>query len=178
MPSYCGDGVCNPGEHPGWCPLDCQGDADGDGVDDQNDNCPGLGNPGQADLDGDGVGDDCDCLAGDGMAWRTPGEVRALRLVHDAAAGETTLHWRRPRDRGGLRLRYDTLRSAFPADFLAAAICLEADGGPDTAAIDTEEPPAGTGYFYLVRAENDCAAGEGPLGRDSSEGPRQGRPCP
>jgi hypothetical protein len=178
MPSYCSDGVCDPGENPGWCPFDCEGDADGDGVDDADDNCPGLDNPGQGDLDGDGVGDDCDCLIDDGMAWRTPGEVRELHLVHDGAAGETTLQWRRPRDRGGLHLRYDTLRSIAPGDFLGIAICLEADGGPDTTAFDTDEPPAGTGYFYLVRAESACADGQGPLGRDSSGSQRPGRLCP
>lgn len=36
------------------------GDADGDGIADVNDNCPGAFNPGQADFDGDGLGDACD----------------------------------------------------------------------------------------------------------------------
>ena len=35
-------------------------DADGDGIDDDEDNCPDDANPDQADLDDDGVGDACD----------------------------------------------------------------------------------------------------------------------
>jgi hypothetical protein len=35
-------------------------DQDGDGVEDEDDNCPALANPDQADLDGDGQGDACD----------------------------------------------------------------------------------------------------------------------
>ena len=35
-------------------------DSDGDGVPQENDNCPDTPNAGQADADGDGVGDDCD----------------------------------------------------------------------------------------------------------------------
>ena len=35
-------------------------DADGDGVDDDTDNCPNAANAGQADSDGDGRGDECD----------------------------------------------------------------------------------------------------------------------
>ncbi len=38
----------------------CEPDADGDGVDDDVDNCPFVPNPDQADADGDGVGDTCD----------------------------------------------------------------------------------------------------------------------
>ncbi len=35
-------------------------DADGDGIPDAADNCPGVFNPDQADGDGDGIGDACD----------------------------------------------------------------------------------------------------------------------
>jgi hypothetical protein len=36
-------------------------DADGDGIDDQDDNCVNVANPDQADADGDCIGDACEC---------------------------------------------------------------------------------------------------------------------
>ena len=48
------------------------GDTDGDGVCDDDDNCPVDANPGQTDTDGDGVGDACDGCVDDG-AKSAPG---------------------------------------------------------------------------------------------------------
>jgi len=44
------------------CPgcQDTRSDVDGDGVEDDADNCPAMANANQADADGDGVGDACD----------------------------------------------------------------------------------------------------------------------
>jgi outer membrane protein assembly factor BamB len=43
-------------------------DGDGDGTNDESDNCPAVANPGQADMDEDGKGDACDSdLDGDGV---------------------------------------------------------------------------------------------------------------
>ena len=41
------------------------GDSDGDGVPDDNDNCPDTPNPGQEDTEPDGVGDACDLCPDD-----------------------------------------------------------------------------------------------------------------
>jgi len=44
-------------------------DADGDGIFDADDNCPGTSNADQADFDGDGTGDACDAdIDGDGVS--------------------------------------------------------------------------------------------------------------
>ncbi len=65
--STCGPDGCG-GTH-GQCPAACTaGDADGDGVCDDRDNCRGCANPDQADADRDGLGDcwACDWCNGPG----------------------------------------------------------------------------------------------------------------
>ncbi len=55
--------------------------------------------------------------------------------------------------------------------------CVETDDGSDTAAQDLDLPAAGSIFYYLPRAENDCPVGEGPLGSDSAGALRSGRSC-
>ena len=84
-----GDGVPDaedafPSDHTEWLDTDGNGignnadpDDDGDGVEDESDNCPLVSNPGQADTDRDRLGDACDednfcqpCLPSRG-GWRS-----------------------------------------------------------------------------------------------------------
>lgn len=55
-----GDGVEDDFDNCPFVPNRDQADRDGDGVGDACDNCPGNANPDQADADGDGIGDVCD----------------------------------------------------------------------------------------------------------------------
>lgn len=178
VPDACGDRRCQASEDEFTCPEDCHGDLDGDGVEETNDNCPGVDNPTQGDGDGDGNGDPCDCDPADPVIWDLPGEVRGLRLSTDHAMGETVLEWFPPREVGATHLYYDTLRSDLPSDFLGPAVCVETRDDSDRAARDGAVPDPGTGFHYLVRALNDCPGGVGTLGERSSGLPREGRPCP
>jgi hypothetical protein len=44
--------------------------------------------------------------------------------------------------------------------------------------VDADLPPAGSSFFYLVRAENACPGGTGNLGDTASGVERPGRSCP
>ncbi len=64
VPDECNDGCAPPGGGGGGGVVLPPPDDDGDGVDDAQDNCPGVANATQDDADEDGVGDDCDnCVA-------------------------------------------------------------------------------------------------------------------
>jgi len=54
-----GDGVCDEDDNCPATPNPNQEDRDGDGVGDVCDNCPDVFNPGQEDSNGDGIGDAC-----------------------------------------------------------------------------------------------------------------------
>ena len=53
---------------------------------------------------------------------------------------------------------------------------LDASAGPMVG--DASMPAFGSALYYLVRAENACPAGQGPLGFGSDGTPRQGIACP
>jgi len=134
------------------------------------------------DADGDGhageggVCGPADCDDGDDADWGAPGEARDLALLADGM----TLNWREPEDSGGamMALKYDTLRSDEPGGFAANGTCVESDGGPETTASDVLIPMIGAAFYYLVRAESRCPAGQGSLGHGSGGIERSGRACP
>lgn len=158
-------------------------DGDADGVPDRNDNCPAVANAAQADFDGDASGDACDPDDDDDMLpdgvdcapldpeQGQPGEVAALTL--DGASGQpTTLSWT-------AAARADTydlsrgLLGALPGDY---GSCWE----PALAGLshlDSDTPPAGEGFAYLVRGQDAGCGGGGTTGVDS-QGAERPSPCP
>jgi hypothetical protein len=144
-------------------------------------NWPGLAGTNERDDDGDTLSE-CqgDCDDGDASIWGTPGEVTGLFLTPTGSqTSSAVLDWTAPATGGTISsLRYDTLRSASPADFVTGTFCVETNDGPNTTATDSTPPFLGGVFFYLVRAENSCPAGQGPLGTDSAGVPRSGRSCP
>jgi hypothetical protein len=91
-----------------------------------------------------------------------------------------TLEWNTPVPPGGAAgsVRYDVIRSGDPTDFDAAGTCVESDDGSDESAVDIQSPAPAQLFFYLVRADNDCAFVEGSLGAATGGAPRIGRTCP
>jgi hypothetical protein len=147
-------------------------DADGDGTANLVDICPLIQDLGALDADGDGWGDPCDCLPGDAAYQATPSESRDLRWE-----SKTELSWIEPFFSGTTALVYDVLRSGDPDDFGTGIVCVEPNDA-DRMAIDTDIPPWWGLYYYLIRAENACPEGQGPLGESSGGVPRVGAACP
>ena len=114
-----------------------------------------------------------DCDDAQTAVWATPAEVPDLEFT----VSDDILSWSEPATPGGTSLRYDTLRSGVPGNF-STAICVESDDGSDRTATDVANPPSGSSYYYLIRAENDCPSGQGSLGQRSDGSERVGRSCP
>jgi hypothetical protein len=117
-----------------------------------------------------------DCDDADGNVWATPGEVRTVTFGADGA----TLAWVEPLEPGASPgwVRYDVLRSPDASDFLTAPTCVESDDASDTEAFDPAVPGIAECWFYLLRAENACPGGQGPLGNASTGSVRTGGDCP
>ena len=184
----CGNGSCEAGESGSSCFADC-GQAVaaesmcGDGIDGDRDgqldcfdtDCCADAACDVFDIDGDGLAAACDCNDGDDSVWTAPGEARALIVVR-GSAGDAVLGWAPPQFPGGSPLAYDAIRSASPQDFSEAGTCLSVEF-EQLSATDAVVPPAGGGFFYLVRAKNACPA-IGPLGSSSSGTPHTAPACP
>lgn len=136
--------------------LDETGDADGDGLSDDADNCPLAANTDQADLDGDGAGDACDCDIEDPWA-RRPESVSGVRA--NASAHSVVLDWDLVPGAESYRISRGQL-SRLEAWRYGACDPRSFTAPPYT---DDETPAPGDGFFYLVIAE-DAACGLGSLG--------------
>jgi len=183
----CGDATCDPGEDSCACAADCgpppvvesvcgdvfDDDCDGNTDCDDLDCCmDGLCADG-IDADTDGVAE-CDCDDNNGLVWDTPGELFGLLLD---GGGVTELSWDPPFNPGGLDWEYEMLRTEAPVGFDAANCVLIPDPLQEVGQ-DGATPPGGIVYHYLVRAVNNCPAGEGPLGTTTQPVDREGRSCP
>jgi hypothetical protein len=106
-------------------------------------------------------------------AFAVPSEILGLAFPAPAA-----LTWASAAGEAGPGTTYDVLRGVLaelPVGSGGGEICLEAESA-DPAAEDDDFPPAGGGYFYLVRGAN--ASGSGGYGADSSALPRESAACP
>jgi len=153
----CG-GDCNEGDpavHPGAAEV-CNG---------IDDNCNGSADEGFPDQDGDGAASCIDCNDHKPGVWSFPVEVTNFWI----AAPPTDLYWDDQAQEIGPDTDYDIDSGTFSltAGFsLSGGACILSNG-PGPPHTDTRANPAtGTGYWYLIRAENPC--GDGTYGFDSA----------
>lgn len=162
-----------------------QEDPDLDGFGTSCDNCPGQFNPFQAnedgdiwgnvcdncplvfdqqmlDSDGDGVGNVCDCQSYDSTDLAPPQVV--LTDVGKPDVGTIELTWSPSDGADSYSVQRGALSSLEPAYYGA---CL-AEGLTETSLADSDPPPSGDGFFYLVQGQSlECGLGD--LGRASDE---------
>jgi hypothetical protein len=147
------DGIGDPCD---LCALDPDNDIDGDGACGDVDNCPDIPNASQLDSDSDSHGNACDCAPFNPDIWSLPPDVADLLLQHD---GSTALSW----SSLGTGVVYDIAGGAIAdltVDGVDSAFCLQEDAdlaGWTDYRSDPSEP--GTGYYYIIRAENVCGIG-------------------
>ncbi|OLD64426.1 MAG: hypothetical protein AUI47_05995 [Acidobacteria bacterium 13_1_40CM_2_68_5] len=112
------------------------------------------------DADGDGAGDACDCAPSDAGAYGAPVAVPRLRA---AGAAPTTISWDSQAAAAGTGTAYTTVTGdlvALRTDRGFPSACTLAQGSAATSLTEARpDPPAGSGYYYLVRAENTCGNG-------------------
>jgi len=113
-----------------------------------------------ADADNDSAPDGCDCAPSDGNAFARPFEVPRLRVTGTAP---TDLIWDSQAATAGPGTAYTLVTGdarALNADGGFASACTLARGQAATSLSESRpDPPAGSAYYYLARAENACASG-------------------
>ncbi len=113
-----------------------------------------------------------DCNDSDAGLWGTPSEALNLSFIDGV-----TLAWSPPASPGAASVLYDVIRSVNPADFVSAASCTAADS-PVASTTDAQTPALAGRFHYLVRAQNGCPSGVGPIGNASNGTPRIALDCP
>jgi len=141
-------------------------DADGDGLGDFSSTVQAYEQPAGY------VSNSVDCNDGSTSVWATPSEARDVGFSDGAS-----LVWRAPSAPGATTVYYDAVRSGTASDFVSAATCV-ATSSVSTSAADPAAPAPSKAFFYLVRPQNGCPDGQGPLGTDSNGTPRTARSCP
>jgi N-acetylneuraminic acid mutarotase len=141
-------------------------DADADGFGDAASPLPACAAPpGYVNTPGD-------CNDSNAGLWGAPSEALSLSFIDGV-----TLAWSPPASPGAASVSYDVIRSVNPADFVSAASCTASDS-PIASATDAQTPALGGRLHYLVRAQNGCPGGVGPLGNASNGTPRTALDCP
>jgi hypothetical protein len=119
------------------------------------------------DRDEDSFLDGDDCAAGDAQTWLAPTGVDDLLL---AKTGATSLTWTDQGPSIGPSVRYDVLGgnlSDLDLSGIGNTICFVEDLADATFEDLQADPPAGDGFYYLVRVRNPCGVGEMGAGRES-----------
>jgi N-acetylneuraminic acid mutarotase len=125
------------------------------------------------DTDLDGVADVCDCAVLNPGAFSVPGEIVGVRFDSD----KTTLRWSSAAPAAGDAIVHDVLRGVtggFPVGSSPSEICLSS--GKPSSKQDQLVPPAGSGFWYLVRGKNTCGTGTYGFSTEGTE--RSSTACP
>ncbi len=113
------------------------------------------------DFDRDGVGTASDCNDGNPDVQHAPVEIASVALAK--VTGAVRLSWTSQDPTAGVATVYNIVTGLLgdlrSSHGFAAATCLQ-NGIADTPFDDSRSgPPAGNGFYYLVRAKNPCGTG-------------------
>ena len=112
------------------------------------------------DADADGVADACDCAPSDAGSFAPPAEIPRIRI---AGTAPQTISWDSQAAASGVGTTYTIVTgdlAALRRDGGYASACTLRQGLALPEFTDARpDPPVGSGFYYLARAENSCAPG-------------------